>query len=76
MKYIQDENNVTLIVTFIVFIIICLLVIKWDIYETKQSQIDGEPRDFMSKFRLRMVIFMFLIGIFSMVADLYKRFFL
>ncbi len=75
MKYIQDENNTTLIVTFIVFIIICFFVIKWDIYETKQSQIDGEPRDFISKFRLRMAVLIFLIGIFSMVAELYKRFF-
>ena len=74
MKYIQDENTETLIVTFIVFVIICFLTIKWDVYETKQCEIDGEYRDFLSIFRLRAIVVMMLIGIFSILQELYKRY--
>ncbi len=74
MKYIQDENTTSLIVTFFVFVIICFLVIKWDIYETKKHEIEGEYRDFLSKVRLRGAVLILLIAIFSIVKELYKRF--
>jgi hypothetical protein len=74
MKYIQDENTTTLIVTLIVFIIVSFFVVKWDMYETKKCEIEKEYRDFLSKFRLRTVVLMFAVGIFSIIQELYKRF--
>lgn len=73
MKYIQDENTSTLIVSFIVFVIICFLIIKWDMYETKKCEIEGEYRELLSKVRLRGAVLMILIGIFSILKELYKR---
>ena len=74
MKYIQDENTQTLIVTFLVFIIIGFLIIKWDIYETKKSETEGEYRELLSKIRLRGAVIILLIGIFSILKELYKRY--
>ena len=74
MKYIQDENTETLIVTLIVFVIICFLTITWDLYETKKCEIEGEYRDLLSKIRLRGIVIMLLIGIVSMLKELYKRY--
>ncbi|WP_426065386.1 hypothetical protein [Flavobacterium sp. DSP2-3-1] len=74
MKYIQDENTETLIVTLIVFVIVCFFTIKWDMYETKKYEIEGEYRELLSKIRLRGAVMIFLIGIFSIVKELYKRF--
>lgn len=74
MTYIQDENTATLIVTFIVFVVICFFIVKWDMYETKKCEIEGEYRELLSKIRLRGAVIIFLIGIFSIVKELYKRF--
>lgn len=73
MKYIQDENTQTLIVTFIVFVIVGFFIIKWDIYETKKCEIEGEYRELLSKVRLRGAVIILLIGIFSIVKELYNR---
>jgi hypothetical protein len=73
MKYIQDENSSALIVSLIVFVIICFLIIKWDNYETKKCEIKGEHRELLSKIRLRGAVLMILIGIFSILQELYKR---
>ena len=74
MKYIQDENTETLIVTFIAFVIIGIFIVKWDMYETKKCEIEGEYRELLSKVRLRGAVIILLIGIFSIVKELYKRF--
>jgi len=74
MKYIQDENTSTLIVSFIVFVIICFFIIKWDMYETKKCEIEGEYRELSSKIRLRGAVLIILIGIFSILKELSKRF--
>jgi len=74
MKYIQDENTATLIVTLIAFVIICFFIVKWDMYETKKCEIEGEYRELLSKIRLRGAVIMILIGVFSIVKELYKRF--
>ena len=73
MKYIQDENTETLIVTFIAFVIISFFTVKLDMYETKKSEIEGEYRELLSKVRLRAAVIILLIGIFSIVNELYKR---
>jgi hypothetical protein len=73
MKYIQDENTETLIVYFIVFVIIGFLIVKWDIYETKKCESEGEYRELSSKIRLRGALIFLLIGVFSIVKELYKR---
>ena len=74
MKYIQDENTAILIVTLIAFVIICFFIVKWDMYETKKCEIEGEYRELLSKIRLRGAVIMILIGVFSIVKELYKRF--
>ena len=74
MKYIQDENSSALIITFIVFVVICFFIVKWDMYETKKCEIEGEYRELLSKIRLRGAVIMILIGIFSILKELYKRF--
>ena len=74
MKYIQDENTETLIVTFIAFVIIGIFIVKWDMYETKKCEIEGEYRELLSKVRLRGAVIMILIGVFSILKELYKRF--
>ena len=73
MKYIQDENTQTLIITFIVFVIVGFFIIKWDMYKTKKCEIEGEYRELLSKVRLRGAVIILLIGIFSIVKELYKR---
>lgn len=73
MKYIQDENTQTLIVTFIVFVIVGFFIIKWDMYETKKCEIEGEYRELLSKVRLRGAVIILLIGIFAIVKELCKR---
>lgn len=73
MKYIQDENTETLIVTFIAFVIIGIFIVKWDMYETKKCESEGEYRELLSKVRLRGAVIILLIGIFSIVKELYKR---
>ena len=74
MKYIQDENTETLIVTFIVSVIACFFIVKWDMYETKKCEIEGEYRELLSKVRLRGAVMILLIGIVSIVKELYNRF--
>jgi predicted negative regulator of RcsB-dependent stress response len=74
MKYIQDENTNTLIAYYFGAIIIIFLIIKWDIYETKQCEKKGEYRELISKIRLRGCIVILLIGLYATIKDLYCRY--
>lgn len=73
MKYIQDENTNTLIVYLIIGIVIIFLIAKWDIYESKKCEEEGEYRELISKIRLRSAIIYVLIGIYAVVMELSKR---
>jgi hypothetical protein len=49
------------------------LIVKWDMYETKKCEIEREYRELSSKIRLSGAVIFLLIGVFSIVKELYKR---
>lgn len=74
MKYIQDQNTGTLIVTFLFFVIVSVFIVKWDMYETKKGEIEKKYGKLLSKKWLRGAVIILIIGIFSIAKELSKRF--
>ena len=73
MKYIQDESTAALYLYTIGAIILGFLILKWDIYESKQCEKKGEYREVISKIRLRGIILILLIGLYATVKELLTR---
>ena len=73
MKYIQDESTNSLVFYFFLSLVIIFLLVKWDIYETKKSEKNGEYRELISKIRLRGAIIITLILLFATTKSLITR---
>jgi uncharacterized membrane protein len=73
MKYIQDESTNTLIFYIFFWIAVAFLIVKWDLYEKRKSEERNEYRDSLSKFRLRAIFIIILIGLFATVKELLNR---
>lgn len=73
MKYIQDESTNTLIFYFFFWIAVAFLIVKWDLYEKRKSEKKNEYRDSLSKFRIRGIFIIILIGLFATVKELLNK---
>ena len=73
MKYLQDESTSMLIFYTFFWIVVAILVIKWDRYDKMKCEEKNEYRDFLTIFRLRGILVIILIGLSATVKELLNR---
>lgn len=73
--YIQNESTRALVIYVIVFLITFFFTVKWIIYNKKKAEEDGEYySNFFTDYRLYGILFILLIGLYTVIAELIKRF--
>ncbi|OYU78925.1 MAG: hypothetical protein CFE23_16415 [Flavobacterium sp. BFFFF1] len=73
MKDIQNESITNLILYAILFLVLGLATIVWQLHDKKKSQEKGEYRNLLDVFRLWIAAIVFISVFLAYVIELFKR---